>query len=90
MGWLIERVVPARIKLYSAYPFQVMYADWFDRLAAPIRYYYDEREVRELLERVGMAEVLVSPTGLYGWRACGVKDGDGVHPSAERSTVTAG
>lgn len=72
-GRWVERLTPARLKLYSAYPFQVMYADWFDRLAAPIRYYYNEREVRELLEHVGIVDITVSPTGLYGWRACGAK-----------------
>ena len=40
--WLRRFGLP-RLKLYGEYPFQVAYADWFDRLAAPIRFYYDRR-----------------------------------------------
>ncbi len=73
VGASIERLTPARVKLYAQYPFQVMHADWFDRLAAPIRYYYDEEGVRELLNGTGVTKVQVSPTGLYGWRGCGTQ-----------------
>ena len=68
-----ERVTPPRIKLYSQYPFQVLYADWFDRLAAPIRFYYSGPEVEEMLRSAGLSEVQVSPTGLYGWRGRGIR-----------------
>jgi len=74
---LCERWTPARVKLYSRYPFQVLYADWFDRLAAPVRFYYDEQGVRALTRAAGLSGVEVTPTGLYGWRACGVKEADG-------------
>lgn len=73
IGTLVERVTPPRIKTYSAYPFQVLHADWFDRLAAPIRFYYDENEVGDLMRSVGVADIIVTPTGLYGWRARGIK-----------------
>lgn len=70
---IVERVAPGRVKMYSAYPFQVLHADWFDRLAAPIRFYYDECEVEQLMRSAGTSEVRVTPTGLYGWRACGIR-----------------
>lgn len=70
---IVERLMPARIKLYSGYPFQVMEADWFDRLAAPVRFYYDEPQVRALVEAAGLSDIVVTATGLYGWRACGIK-----------------
>ena len=73
LGSLVERATPPRIKLYGRYPFQVAHADWFDRLAAPIRFYYDEPEVHQLLKASGIADVQVSPTGLYGWRGCGTR-----------------
>lgn len=72
-GPLCERFAPARVKLYSRYPFQVAYADWFDRLAAPIRFYYDCDSAGALVAAAGLADIRVEPTGLYGWRACGVK-----------------
>jgi SAM-dependent methyltransferase/uncharacterized protein YbaR (Trm112 family) len=68
-----ERVTPPRIKLYSQYPFQVLYADWFDRLAAPVRFYYSGPEVESMLRSAGLSEVQVSPTGLYGWRGRGIR-----------------
>jgi SAM-dependent methyltransferase/uncharacterized protein YbaR (Trm112 family) len=71
-GRLAARMLP-RIKLYSAYPFQVLQADWFDRLAAPIRFYYSEDEVERFALQAGLTDVKISPTGLYGWRACGVR-----------------
>jgi SAM-dependent methyltransferase/uncharacterized protein YbaR (Trm112 family) len=71
LGALARRVGPARLKVYAEYPFQVVYADWFDRLAAPIRFYYDERAMRGWLERAHLGRTTISPTGLFGWRAYG-------------------
>jgi SAM-dependent methyltransferase len=68
---LAERVMFPRIKLYARYPFQVAYADWFDRLAAPVRFYYDEGDLRGWAERAGLREVRISPTGDYGFRLYG-------------------
>jgi len=66
-----RRFGPPRLKVYAEYPFQVVYADWFDRLAAPIRFYYDDRAMREWLEHAQLGHTAVSPTGLFGWRAYG-------------------
>lgn len=71
-SWLARRMVP-RVKVYAGYPFQVSYADWFDRLAAPIRFYYGVRDLQGWFERAGLREAQFSPTGHYGWRACGMK-----------------
>jgi SAM-dependent methyltransferase len=70
---IVERLAPQRIKVYSAYPFQVLHADWFDRLAAPIRHYYDREEARGLMEEAGLSDIQISVTGLYGVRACGAR-----------------
>jgi hypothetical protein len=67
---LVRRRLP-RGALYSAYPFQVVEADWFDRLAAPIRFYYDGDDLRGWLTRANLTAISVTPTGLYGWRAYG-------------------
>ena len=71
LGRLLSKVAPARIKLYSNYPFQVAWADWFDRLAAPIRFYYNEADLNGWLSRAHLERTKISPTGLFGWRACG-------------------
>jgi SAM-dependent methyltransferase/uncharacterized protein YbaR (Trm112 family) len=73
VGTVIDRAMLPRIKMYSAYPFGVLHADWFDRLAAPVRFYYSEAEVERFAQSAGISDVKVTPTGLYGWRACGVR-----------------
>jgi hypothetical protein len=70
MREVVRRRLP-RGALYSGYPFQVIEADWFDRLAAPIRFYYDGDDLRGWLERANLTATRVTPTGLYGWRAYG-------------------
>jgi len=60
-----------RIRVYERYPFQVCYADWFDRLSAPIRFYYDRKDLEGWAERAGLVNVSISQTGLYGWRLYG-------------------
>ena len=71
VGALARRFGPPRLKLYGEYPFQVAYADWFDRLAAPIRFYYDGDAMRGWLDRAHLEHTAISPTGLFGWRAYG-------------------
>jgi len=71
MGPFVKRVAFQRLKVYSAYPFQVVWADWFDRLAAPIRFYYDSQDLDGWLSRAKLNRTMISPTGLFGWRAYG-------------------
>jgi hypothetical protein len=49
----------------------VCYADWFDRLSAPIRFYYDGEDLAGWAARAGLVNVRISQTGLYGWRLYG-------------------
>lgn len=70
-GPAADRWALPRIKVYARYPFQVSYADWFDRLSAPIRFYYDADDLAGWAERAGLVNVRISQTGLYGWRLYG-------------------
>lgn len=72
LGRWVERLTPERITLYATYPFGVCLADWFDRLAAPIRYYYDPAALQRWAEAAGLRDVRISPTGKYGWRLQGI------------------
>lgn len=72
-GRLADKLAPPRIRMYSRYPFQVLHADWFDRLAAPVRYYYSEAEVRAILSGAGITDIATSATGQYGWRGSGIR-----------------
>jgi SAM-dependent methyltransferase/uncharacterized protein YbaR (Trm112 family) len=73
-GALVRRLPLPRLRVYTRYPFQVVYADWFDRLAAPIRFYYDDRDLTGWLARARLTRTAISPTGLYGWRAYGERE----------------
>ena len=68
---LAEALTFPRVKLYARYPFQVSYADWFDRLSAPIRFYFDEEDLLRWAERARLQHVRISPTGRYGLRLYG-------------------
>jgi SAM-dependent methyltransferase len=71
LGPMVERLTWPRIKLYSQYPFQVCYADWFDRLSAPIRFYFGWQDLQGWCRRAGLVNVSITPTGKYGWRVYG-------------------
>lgn len=68
VGPLAERGAFARVKLYARYPFQVSVADWFDRLAAPRRHYYQAEDLAGWAARADLTGVRITPTGRYGWR----------------------
>jgi SAM-dependent methyltransferase len=69
----IDRLTPKRIKLYARFPFHTCYADWFDRLSAPIRFYYNREDMEGWAGRACLESVEISPTDLYGWRLYGCK-----------------
>jgi len=70
---LMERFAFPRVMLYARYPFVVCWTDWFDRLSAPIRFYYDKKDLQGWARRARLKNVHISPTGLYGWRLRGRK-----------------
>jgi SAM-dependent methyltransferase len=71
LGALVRKLPLPRLRVYTRYPFQVVYADWFDRFAAPIRFYYDENDLAGWVGRAKLTRTAISPTGLFGWRAYG-------------------
>ncbi|MBI3332992.1 MAG: methyltransferase domain-containing protein [Candidatus Omnitrophica bacterium] len=56
-----------RLKVYEPYPFQVICADWFDRLAAPVRYYFSGKDLEAWCAKTGLVRARITATGLYGW-----------------------
>ena len=76
IGSSVERIAWDRLKLYSRYPFEVTWADWFDRLGAPLRAYYDAPTLQRWLRDARLTHHHVSPTGAYGWRAHGQAPAD--------------
>jgi SAM-dependent methyltransferase len=74
VGRVMRKLPLPRLRLYTHYPFQVVYADWFDRFAAPIRFYYDEHDLTGWVSRARLRRTSISPTGLFGWRAYGERE----------------
>lgn len=72
-GRIVNKIAPPRVKLYSRYPFFVCHTDWFDRLSAPIRFYYNQKDLEGWCRQASLKNVVISPTGLYGWRLYGEK-----------------
>jgi len=71
IGTRADTLTLPRIRVYARYPFQVCYADWFDRLSAPIRFYYDGNDLEGWAARAVLVNVRISQTGRYGWRLYG-------------------
>jgi SAM-dependent methyltransferase len=74
VGAVVRKLPLPRLRVYTKYPFQVVYADWFDRFAAPIRFYYDENDLTGWVNRARLTHTSISPTGLFGWRAYGERE----------------
>ena len=51
--------IPGRI--YARFPFKENVLGWFDRLGAPITYYFSKQDVRRMLEEAGFGEIEVVP-----------------------------
>lgn len=60
-------LIPSHFRLYSRFPFRVSWADWFDRLGAPVRHYFDQEELEDWLARIGAVSGTVVATGDFGW-----------------------
>ncbi len=71
VGRVLRTLPLPRLRVYAKYPFQVCWADWFDRLAAPVRFYYDAEAVHGWLARANLHRQRISATGLFGWRGYG-------------------
>jgi SAM-dependent methyltransferase len=61
-----KRFIPTHFQLYADLPFSTSWADWFDRLGAPIRHYYTREELSAWLKHIG-AKGEVYPTEDFGW-----------------------
>lgn len=44
-------------RIYARYPFRENVVGWFDRLVAPVTYYFSEGEIRDLLDQTGFESV---------------------------------
>lgn len=70
---ILDKIVPTHFVTYSGYPFGMSHADWFDRLSAPLRHYFNEQDLKNWFREFGLKNILVTPTKNYGWRGYGEK-----------------
>ena len=71
---LAERWFPKRLKEYAAHGYRVAYADWFDRLSAPITNYYKKEELIEWLTRSEMHNTKILPVNDSWWWLYGERE----------------
>ena len=64
---LAERCFPQRFKEYAGHGFRVAYADWFDRLSAPITNYYKKEELITWLTRSELHNTKILPVNDSWW-----------------------
>ena len=67
IGKWAKQSSPLRIKEYAECGFRIAYADWFDRLSAPISNYYKETEMRDWLKRSDLCNKKVALVGDSWW-----------------------
>ena len=72
---LANRYFPSRIKEYANHGFRVGFADWFDRLAAPITNYYKEIEMQNWLKHSGLSNTKLLMEGDSWWWLYGERKG---------------
>ena len=89
LGSVLRALPLPRLRLYAKYPFQVCWADWFDRLAAPVRFYYDAEAIQGWLDRANLYRQRVSATGLFGWRGYGERSLSVEGHGADDRTISA-
>lgn len=76
LGKWVKQLVPLRVIEYAAHGFRISYADWFDRLSAPITNYYKKNEMNLWLKRSDLRNTRLLLEGnswwwLYGERQAG-------------------
>ncbi|MBT0663013.1 methyltransferase domain-containing protein [Geobacter pelophilus] len=74
----IEKIFPVfktgRFSIYTKLPFKITYADWFDRLSPPLRYYYDEHDLNEWVVAGNLKNERIQATGKFGWKLYGERE----------------
>lgn len=73
LGRFLDPVVPQRIKVYSQYNFKTVVADWFDRLACPVKKHYSQEDLASWYEKEGYKDIRVTPYWKSFWNGYGVK-----------------
>jgi len=67
IGTLVDRVTPSRISEYAGHGYRVSYADWYDRLSAPVTNYYKRGTMEGWLQRSGLSNTQLRPIGDSWW-----------------------
>jgi SAM-dependent methyltransferase/uncharacterized protein YbaR (Trm112 family) len=70
---LLDHLVFERIKAYAELDFQTSYADWFDRLAAPLDIRYGKEDVLNWYYNAGFENIIVMPLRNAFWNGVGRK-----------------
>ncbi len=62
----IDKIFPVlkegRFSIYTKLPFRVTYADWFDRFSPPLRYYFNENDLKEWIKEGNLNNARIEST----------------------------
>jgi hypothetical protein len=71
MARLVGRLVPERTKEYSRHSYKTVVADWYDRLACPVKLHYSSDDLAGWYPDAGLEAVRVTPYWKAFWNGYG-------------------
>jgi SAM-dependent methyltransferase/uncharacterized protein YbaR (Trm112 family) len=71
MARLLGRLVPERTKEYSRHSYKTVVADWYDRLACPVKLHYSSDDLAGWYRDAGFEAVRVTPYWKAFWNGYG-------------------
>lgn len=69
----LDSCIPQRITEYAKYDFRVSFADWYDRLSAPITNSYTEQKIRKWFLDANLCSIDIRSIESFWLRGCGKK-----------------
>lgn len=73
LGKVLGPVVPERTKEYAKHTYKTVVADWYDRLACPVKIHYKKEDLSGWYEQAGYKDIRVTPYWKAFWNGYGVK-----------------
>ncbi len=73
MEKVFAKIIPQRTKEYAKHNFKTIVADWYDRLACPVKLHYSDQELTEWYKQEEYKEIKVTPYWSAFWNGYGVR-----------------
>ena len=73
LGKALGPIVPERTKEYAKHTYKTVVADWYDRLACPVKLHYKREDLADWYEQAEYTEIRVTPYWKAFWNGYGIK-----------------